>query len=276
MRVNKFLFRGVSIEYTEKKGLNNPESAIIYLHGFAGSAQDWDDIIEMVNINFTQYALSLPGFGNSDKPSDIRFYQEEYLCDLLYEFIHHIPEKKIVLAGYSMGGRLALTAVILRNLNVHALILESCSAGIEDVEERNKRLESDKKLSEFILESGVEKFVDYWSALPIFNSQQKLPAEILAIEKAKKLRNNPASLSLSLRGFGAGTMSSQYNNLGTLLIPVRLIAGEQDSKYVAINRKMVHLFKNASFFTVANAGHNVHLEKPVEFVNLLIDFLKNL
>ncbi|MDQ7033363.1 MAG: hypothetical protein Q9P01_00575 [Anaerolineae bacterium] len=56
-------------------------------------------------------------------------------------------------------------------------------------------------------------------------------------------------------------------------MPVKLIAGELDSKYVAINREMAELIPNADLTIIKGAGHTVHLEKSDEYAKLVLQFL---
>ncbi|MCB0748244.1 MAG: 2-succinyl-6-hydroxy-2,4-cyclohexadiene-1-carboxylate synthase, partial [Ignavibacteriae bacterium] len=52
-----------------------------------------------------------------------------------------------------------------------------------------------------------------------------------------------------------------------------LITGELDNKFTNIAEKANNILPNTNFVKVKNAGHNVHLEKPQEFLKLLNTFL---
>ncbi len=68
-------------------------------------------------------------------------------------------------------------------------------------------------------------------------------------------------------------MISVWERLRLLQIPTLLITGEEDKKFTSINTEMVKLIPGAKHVVVENAGHNVHLEKPEVFVNLIKEFL---
>ena len=53
-------------------------------------------------------------------------------------------------------------------------------------------------------------------------------------------------------------------------MPVLLIVGGDDGKFVAINRRMASLIRDVEVVEVADAGHAVHLERP-HLVAELID-----
>ncbi|MFZ1792858.1 MAG: 2-succinyl-6-hydroxy-2,4-cyclohexadiene-1-carboxylate synthase, partial [Anaerolineae bacterium] len=69
--------------------------------------------------------------------------------------------------------------------------------------------------------------------------------------------------ALSLRGMGTGAQPSLWGKIERSdSLSVNLIAGELDTKFVGINRRMQALMPNARLKVVAGAGHSVHLEKP--------------
>lgn len=126
------------------------------------------------------------------------------------------------------GGRLSLSFAEDYRERVHGLILESTSPGIQEDNQRNERLHSDKLLAENIHKNGIEWFVDYWMNLPIFSSQKQLSTSILNRIKISKLNNNPAGLANSLLGFSQGKMKPCWESLTTFTFPIQLIVGESD------------------------------------------------
>lgn len=80
-------------------------------------------------------------------------------------------------------------------------------------------------------------------------------------------------MAASLKGFGTGTMASVKNELKGLQIPVLLLAGERDDKYVKILSEMDLLMPNSIFHMIEQAGHRVHLENPAAFVERIRKFI---
>ena len=58
-------------------------------------------------------------------------------------------------------------------------------------------------------------------------------------------------------------------------VPALLIAGSLDAKFVQIARDLEQRLPHAHLQVVEGAGHNVHLEKPEEFVALVDAFLRH-
>lgn len=259
------------INFIEK----NPsgKKTILFLHGFTGSASDWDEIFSLLPSNYRLIAIDLPGHGKSSSKNEIHFYQEDFLIKIIDKIYEHANSQKIILCGYSMGGRYALTYALKNQNKVENIILESTTAGIENEKQRNERIIADNLLCRMITEKGVETFVDYWMNLDLFESLKRLPEEKYEKIIMNKLKNNPVGLINSLNGFGTGRMNSLWNLLYELKLGTMLICGELDKKFVEINKLMSEKIYGSRFEIIKSAGHNIHLEKPKEFTELFINFI---
>ena len=71
-----------------------------------------------------------------------------------------------------------------------------------------------------------------------------------------------AGLARALRGLGTGALPSLWDRLGELQMPVTLVVGERDEKFLAVARGMARRMADAEVVVVADAGHAVHLEAP--------------
>jgi 2-succinyl-6-hydroxy-2,4-cyclohexadiene-1-carboxylate synthase len=144
---------------------------------------------------------------------------------------------------------------------------------LEDPVEREQRRSSDEALAASIERDGVPAFIERWEKLPLFASQNTLPAEARKALRRQRLNNRASGLAQSLRGVGVGVQPSLHARLPTLHIPVLLIAGELDTKFTAIARSMAQALPQSQLCIVPGAGHAVHLEQPEEFASLAGDFL---
>ena len=156
---------------------------------------------------------------------------------------------------------------------VSALILESATAGIQDARERQQRAEADVALAQRIEEIGVEAFVDEWEQLPIWESQRALPVEVLRPQRDIRLSNRAVGLANSLRGMGQGAQPSYWDRLSEIDVPVLLMAGALDRKFVGIAGQMGIRIADATLSVIPEAGHAVHLERPDEFLEDVHEFL---
>ena len=264
---------GIGLAVEQRGETSNRAQTLVLLHGFTGSAASWGQHLDtLAEYGLHIIAIDLPGHGRSGTPEDpARYSIERHQNDILAVLqAMEVHEGQAILLGYSMGGRIALYTAFSGFFR--ALILESASSGIENIEEREERRRSDEALATSIEHEGVPAFVERWERLPLFASQQTLPSDIKEALHAQRLQNKATGLALSLRGVGTGVQPPLYAQLPTLHIPVLLIAGALDIKFTKIAQRMAQLLPQAQLHIVPAAGHTVHLEQPQVFTTLVKDF----
>jgi len=256
---------------------NHPQNdLILFLHGFSGSSNDWKGTADLIDSNFNLAAIDLIGHGETDSPADLSYYNIDFISDLIEAGIKYFRKDKVILCGYSMGGRAALNFSIHNPNLVKALILESSTAGILNESERRRRVQKDNELAQFILNHSVSEFVEYWMNLDLFNSQKTLNTIIIDEIKNAKLNNNSVGLANSLIGFGTGVMPVLFNELKSFNKKTLLITGSLDSKYTETNKLMSELLPRSKHVIIEGFGHNTHLENPIKFCEVLNPFLLKL
>ena len=242
------------------------EPATLLLHGFTGSGLDWEPLVPRVRaLGRATVAIDLPGHGRSDIADDPTRYTMSETVDDLGAILSELGIESADWIGYSMGGRVALHAALTLRDRVRSLILESASAGIQDAVARHRRRRSDDALAARIEERGIEWFTDYWSTLPLFETQWELPPATLQTLRERRLSNDPRGLARSLRGIGQGVQEYVGDRLPSLTIPTLFVAGERDPKYLDLARLGAASVPGAACVIVPGAGHTVHLEAPDAF-----------
>jgi 2-succinyl-6-hydroxy-2,4-cyclohexadiene-1-carboxylate synthase len=247
--------------------------SLVLLHGFTGSAAGWAPHLAGFAQRYRTVALDLLGHGLSDAPDDPRRYGMAHGVEDVLGVLDRLQIRRAALAGYSMGGRVALAVAIAAPERVAALILESASPGLRDPEVRMTRAAADARLAADIERDGVEAFVDQWERLPLFASQASLPPDARAGLRDRRLRNRAVGLANSLRGFGQGVMMPMHDFLGEVAMPALIIAGALDTRYCEIGREMAGRMPGAVLRIVEGAGHAVHLERPDAFRAAVLEFL---
>jgi 2-succinyl-6-hydroxy-2,4-cyclohexadiene-1-carboxylate synthase len=248
---------------------------LLLLHGFTGSVRSWDEVRPGLARVARIVAVDLIGHGRSAKPADPRRYSFEWSVRDLTALLDALDLGAAHVLGYSMGGRLALWLATRRPQRVRGLILESASPGIEDEAERRRRVASDEALAGRILAHGVEAFVDEWQRQPLLRPAPHVSAERRAAQRAERLDNDPVGLANSLRGMGAGRQPPLWSSLPQLGLPVTLLVGEHDARYVEIAARMRAALPAAGLWVVPRAGHTVHLDQPGRFAGLVKRVVEN-
>jgi 2-succinyl-6-hydroxy-2,4-cyclohexadiene-1-carboxylate synthase len=181
---------------------------------------------------------------------------------------HALDDGPATYVGYSQGGRLCLQLALDRPEVVQRLVLVSASPGIADTDERAARRAADERLAGEIERDGVDAFLERWLAQPLFAT---LPRERSGIAE-RRTANTVEGLAFQLRVLGQGAQPSNWERLGELAMPVLLVVGELDTKYVDIAHRMAARIADARVEVVPNAGHACHLEQPARVVHLLASF----
>ncbi len=246
---------------------------LLLLHGFTGAAHTWTELLPVLGEHRRVLALSLPGHGGSDAPSEAERYAATRAAADVMEVLDMLGLNRVALLGYSMGARVALHAALAAPERVVALLLESASPGIADDADRSARAGADSALADEIEGDGVTAFVDRWERLPLWESQRALPETVRQGLRDQRLQNDARGLSSSLRGLGAGVTPPLHGRLHEILVPTLLLCGELDGKYVSLARAMASAIPRSTLAVVSDAGHAVHLERPQEFIRAVNSFL---
>jgi len=180
---------------------------VVLLHGFAGTGRLWDPVVARLDgERYRPLAPDLRGHGTAATRRPVSF--EACVEDVLGLVAH-----PFTLAGYSMGGRIALQAALAAPERVDRLVLVATTAGIEDPAERDRRRAGDEALADQIEHAAIDDFIVRWTAQPLFADT---PPEAAALWHADMLENHPTALAAALRGIGTGVMEPLWDRLSEL------------------------------------------------------------
>ena len=231
---------------------------LLLLHGFTQTRQSWRPVTAALGGRRRAIAPDMPGHGlAAARPASFS------ACT---GYIRALGGERFALAGYSMGGRVALHAALALSSRLDRLVLIGASPGIADAGERAARRTADDALADRIEAIGVEAFAREWASLPLWEGQ---PERVAAAANADRLRNTPAGLAAALRGLGTGVMDPLWDALPSLEVPVTLAVGERDEKFRAIAERMAAVLPRAEIAVVEGAGHAAQLEQPAAVAALL-------
>ena len=247
-------------------------ASVLALHGFTGSAQDFEPIWEACASPYRVLAPDLPGHGGTWLASA----SVERVVAGIGALANDRLEDRHVLLGYSLGGRTALHYALRCPKRLRGLVLVGTTAGLVEPEERAARVESDRALGEWMEEEGVEAFCERWMATPLIASQQRLPAAILEPMQERRRHNRVEGLAQSLTDMGAGVMPAVWDRLGELKLPVLVVSGEEDAKYSEIGERLAQQLPKGRMVVIPGAGHAAHLENLPAFIDVLEDFVDSL
>ena len=232
---------------------------LVVLHGFTSTGRSWDAVRRRIEAGTYREVVAPDLRGHGDASAARPVTIDACVADLL-------QERPYALAGYSMGGRVALHLALAQPELVERLVLVSTTAGLASEADRAERRAADDDLAAGLERTGVETFARWWAAQPLFAGQSP---EVAADARRDRLRNTAEGLAASLRGMGTGSMVPVWDRLGELTMPATVVVGERDAKFRALGERLAASLPDAELVVVPGAGHAVHLEAPGAVADVL-------
>lgn len=228
---------------------------LLALHGQMGMASDWDSLAE-----------SMTKIGHQLETVDLWSYLEGGEATLK-EFgtkLNGQHEKGKVLLGYSMGGRLALHALIDDPEKWKAAVIISAHTGLI-LEERGCRRKADDKWASLVVNSPWGGFLREW------NKQEVLGKDVMPDRSVLEIRKN--EITRSFRCWSLAEQDNLLDELGGIEIPVLWIVGGNDEKFCNYAEQAVKFLKNVRLVKVQNSGHRVPWEAESEVLDAIARFM---
>jgi len=218
------------------------------LHGNIGMTSDWDILSELPSmqeqtirkVDLWRY-LACRSIG-------LQEFGEVFAS----EVVAQDPEPYLV--GYSMGGRLALHSLIAQPKLWKGATIISAHPGLSTEEERVARRKKDAEWSALALKGDWAEFLNTWNAQTLLGDFPSTLADRYLLQ--------PRSQEIA-RAFCAWSLGAQEDLRGKLSevsIPIELVTGDQDEKYMKLAEEMN--FSNVDRIIIPNAGHRPLWENP--------------
>jgi 2-succinyl-6-hydroxy-2,4-cyclohexadiene-1-carboxylate synthase len=196
---------------------------------------------------------AVPGFLGA--PSDWAFLTEAFDVEVVRA--DSIPTEGDILLGYSMGGRLALRA-LLAGARYRRAVIVSAGLGIEGEEVRAERRKADELWAQRFESEPWPSLIEEWNAQPVFVGSNILPRQESDYDRPE--------LARQLREWSPAALEPMAPRLAAITRPVLWIAGERDQKYVEEAKRAVTLLPDAELWICPGAGHRVPWDQPELFV----------
>lgn len=248
---------GLSINFIKKGNGEN----VLLLQGWGTSVDLYSPVINEIAKKYTVYAPDLPGFGNSDEPSE-PWCVDDY-ADFAVAFCEKMGIRKTILVGHSFGCRVIIKLLSREScpIEVEQVVLTG-AAGIKPTQSEASK----KKASAY---QRGKKFL----SMPLM---KKLFPDAL-----ERLRNKHGSAdyraaSPMMRQVLVKTVNEDLSDLLPLIKQeVLLIWGRNDDATpLADGERMEKELQNAGLAVIENAGHFAFIEQQYLFLRIIDSFLK--
>ena len=246
----------------------------LLVHGFTGAPASFDPLCARLEALSRGTKLdivreALPGHaGRAVDPED----SFEGAVNALVTRIKQLAPPIRVL-GYSMGARLVLGALVglaaRPGTRISSATLIGAHFGLETAAARTARVLSDDAWAHMLDAHGLETFLEAWGRQDLFASQAALPPAALEMQAGLRRSHSAAGLAGALRQLGLGRMPNYWPSLSALSLPIRLVVGAHDAKFLALASRALASLPRGDLTVVPGVGHNVLLEAPRELAAIL-------
>ena len=252
---------GISLNYR----LTGQGKTLVLTHGLGGSLAAWQDLAPEMSKHYQVLTWDVRGFGESDKP------EEEYSPQIFSQDLHGLLEvlsiEKVYLLGHSMGGVIAQRFTLDYPRQVDALILVATSSEVGP-----RATEAWAERTRLVEEQGMKGLTQFTHRLYAPGFGEAHP-QVVDRRVEELLKNDPKAYIRATRAI------SKYNytpELGGISCPTLILQGDKDivtppggsvimSRHIPGSRLKIY----------ENCGHGIPGEKPEEFRDDLLSFLRD-
>jgi len=229
---------------------------LVLIHGAGGSSLGWHSQLRRMP-GIKVITPDLPGHGKSDGAG--RQSINDYACDI-YDFIHTLKLPRVILAGHSMGGAIAIQTALIAPERVIGLIAVS-SGAVSNVPEEIVHSLSNPKMMERAVDWLCEKLRSPQ------NGQKWVDQTRQALIKTRQ--------GVLYGDLYACLHTNLEEGCSNIHVPTLVCSGNQDRFIpLAYSRHLAELIPGAIFETL-DGGHLLPLERPEELVILFQEFVKS-
>ncbi len=231
------------------------------LHGFLGRGADWDPL-RAACASKDLPAFHTPDlFGAPPTHRSLTAWGDHFAAWVAQS------DPAPVLLGYSLGGRLALHALLAQPALWRGAVIVSTHTGLTDPAACAARRTDDARWAARFLHENWDAVLADWDARAVFGGAAR------TLARPERAYDRTA-LASGLVDWSLGSQPPLVPRLREIPCPVRWIVGSRDAPYVALGRHAVAELPLGELRVAPAAGHRVPWESPAWFAEQVVEFVR--
>lgn len=251
---------GIQIAFTDE-GEGIP---MLFIHGFPLNRRAWASQVEAFKPRFRVIVPDLRGFGesgSSEGPVSMSRFAED-----IWALSQHLGLDRVILAGHSMGGYIALALANAHPALLRGLVLAGTKAGRDSVDAATAR----QVAAHTVRRDGPAAVLDAMAEKMLFPpdaDDQKIAAVRDCMAPA-----NPEGIAGALLGMAMRPDSQEM--LTKIRVPTLVITGSEDALIPpSESEAMAKAIPDAQLRIIPRAGHLVAVDQSAAFNHAMQEWL---
>lgn len=259
---------GVKV-YAEDIGSGQP---VVFIHGWPLNSKSFESQVSILaQQNFRFIGIDLRGYGKSDKPWS--GYDYDTAASDVKAVIDHLKLDNFVLAGFSMGGPIAIRYLTkFGQQGVDKLLLMGAAAPVFTQREDFKINLKPEEVDDIIKQIKEDRPAFLSQFADMFYEQKKSPEflhwfQTLGLEAGAHSTINSA---IALRD------EDLRGELAGITVPTAIFHGKKDQICAyELGEELEKQIPNSVLVPFKDSGHGMNADEPERFNNELLSFLRS-
>jgi pimeloyl-ACP methyl ester carboxylesterase len=252
---------------------------LLLLHGIAGSSSTWIPAMQLLQREYTVLAPDFLGHGKSAKP--LGDYSLGNHASGLRDFLHLLGIERVSVVGQSFGGGVAMQFAYQFPELCERLVLVDAGGLGREVSWVLRLLTL--PAAEYVMPVVFPPFVRGWgNAVSRFLSNRGVRnARAAEMWRSYESLTDPENRQAFVRTMRAvidpgGQSVSAIDRLYLAAhMPTLIVWGDRDRIIPLVHAYRAHeVIPNSRLEVMEGVGHYPHVEEPIRFVEILLDFLR--
>ncbi|MDH5696446.1 MAG: alpha/beta fold hydrolase, partial [Dehalococcoidia bacterium] len=251
------------------------DDRVLLLHGLTGCAESWAPLANHLAEGRHVLALDLRGHGDSQWPDLDSYTTQDFVSDMA-GFVESVGIQQMTLIGHSMGARVATAYTASHPEEVSRLVIVDMGPEVNQAGIKRILQQLLAKREEY---SSLQEVVDYLALGDPLAKPELLQLEAECV--TKRLPNNKLAwkhdgrLEKLISRRDKSEVADWWGLVANITCPTLVVRGsESDFLDSEIAIEMVNTMPQATLVEIERAGHNVPVDNPDRFEEVVSSFLE--